>query len=76
MGDEEILCNRIVDVVVAIVGWWIIVIIFICGFIPWISSKNAYDEWIQENLQMGGYQQSSANDDDDDTTEDDTDAVV
>eukprot|EP01084_Bolivina_argentea_P096569 173621_1 len=76
LGDEEILCNRIVDVAVAIVGWWIIVIIFICKYIPWISSKNAYDEWSEENLTMGGYQQSSANDDDDDTTEDDTDAVV
>eukprot|EP01083_Nonionella_stella_P251903 868600_1 len=45
LGDEEIACNRVMDIVVAVIGWWLIVLIFTYKFIPWISSKNAYDEW-------------------------------
>eukprot|EP00483_Globobulimina_turgida_P004086 UN04094 len=75
LGDEEILCNKILDVVVAIVGWWIIILIFICKYIPWISSKNAYDEWSKDNVQNGGYEQSAASDLGDSTDADEIDVV-
>ena len=75
MGDEEIICNRVVDVVVAIIGWWIIVLIFICKYIPWISSKNAYDDWIKDNPEQNGYEQSEMSDNNDET-EDDEQAIA
>ena len=59
------LCNRVVDVAVAIAGWWIVVIICICSYVPWISSKNAYGEWIKDHpgyAGYAGYQQSDASD--------------
>lgn len=42
-GESEVIGNRIVDIVVALVGWWIIVLIFkrTRTDIPWISSMNA-----------------------------------
>ena len=77
LGDEEIICNRIVDVVVAIIGWWIIILIFIINYIPWISSKNAYDEWIKDHPQNNGYEQSEVSDgDDDDAFEEDESANI
>eukprot|EP01083_Nonionella_stella_P154155 496360_1 len=78
LGDEEILCNRIVDIVVAIIGWWIIVLIFICKYIPWISSKNAYDEWVKVNdPQNAGYEQPAASDlDNEESTEDERQIIA
>lgn len=42
-GEFETLENRIVDILVAVVGWWVIIIIFkkTRKDIPWISSMNA-----------------------------------
>ena len=42
-GESEVIGNRIVDIVVALIGWWIIIIIFkrTRTDIPWISSMNA-----------------------------------
>ena len=64
-----------VDVIVAIIGWWIIVLIFICKYIPWISSKNAYDDWIKDNPEQNGYEQSEMSDNNDET-EDDEQAIA
>eukprot|EP01083_Nonionella_stella_P195323 719562_1 len=42
-GESESLANRTVDIVVAVIGWWIIILIFkhTRKDIPWISSMNA-----------------------------------
>lgn len=76
LGDSEIICNRIVDIVVAIIGWWIIILIFIAKYIPWISSKNAYDEYIKDHPEANdGYEQSEQSENDgisDDDQEDES----
>ena len=43
LGDGESLENHIVDVVVAVVGWWIVILLFPRSRkdIPWISSRNS-----------------------------------
>mmetsp|Transcript_37754 Transcript_37754/g.60491 ORF Transcript_37754/g.60491 Transcript_37754/m.60491 type:complete len:247 (-) Transcript_37754:48-788(-) len=75
LGDHEIMCNRVVDIVVAIIGWWIVVLIFITKYIPWISSKNAYDDWMKDHPEHAGYEQSGVSDNDE-AEEEDQDAAV
>jgi len=43
LGESEVIGNRIVDILVAVVGWWLVIIIFkkTRKDIPWISSMNA-----------------------------------
>jgi len=58
LGDGESLSNHIVDVIVAIVGWTIVIMIFSRNDIPWISSRNACNndrkicKWKQFNEQL------------------------
>ena len=42
VGDEDWL-NLIIDIVVAIVGWWFVILIFSRKCIPWISAKCAVE---------------------------------
>ena len=43
LGDGESDINQLVDVIVAIVGWWLVILIFPRSRrdIPWISSRNS-----------------------------------
>lgn len=41
-GDEE-MANLIVDIVVAIIGWWFVILIFSRKCIPWISARCAVE---------------------------------
>lgn len=42
-GESETIGNRTIDIGVAVVGWWIVILIFkqSRSDIPWISSKNS-----------------------------------
>ena len=42
-GESETIGNRAIDIGVAVIGWWMIILIFKKSRtdIPWISSKNA-----------------------------------
>eukprot|EP01084_Bolivina_argentea_P263048 445088_1 len=42
-GDED-LANAGVDIIVAIIGWWIVILIFAKKCIPWISSRCAVEQ--------------------------------
>ena len=52
------MCNKVVDVVVAVVGWWLVVAVCICKYIPWISSMNALNVWIEDHPEQAGYEQA------------------
>ena len=43
LGDGESTINQVVDIVVAVIGWWCVILIFRKSRkdIPWISSRNA-----------------------------------
>eukprot|EP01083_Nonionella_stella_P021636 59949_1 len=42
-AGDEVPLNAIIDVVVAIVGWWIVILIFTRKCIPWISARCAHE---------------------------------
>ena len=73
LGDSEIFCNRVVDIIVAIIGWWLVILLFIRHYIPWISSKNAYDDWKKDHSDDANQTEDQSDDDNDDNDEEDND---
>ena len=51
LGNAETFLNHFIDVIVAIIGWFIIIIIWSRSNIPWISSKkdreNILKKWLK-----------------------------
>ena len=50
LETKEVFCNRVFDILAAVIGWFIIVLMFNHEYIPWISARNAFEEKLSDEI--------------------------
>ena len=62
LGNGESLENHIVDIVVAVIGWWMVILWYMRDDIPWFSARSTCHNECEPTTWFDGYWLEDKND--------------